>query len=89
MVHTSAMQLIPLTKINTVILSLYVYTSGKDFVFCWNPSHVGIPGREKADQAAKDALTEDEFRKVPVPCTDSNSILINMFLAYGNPLKSR
>ena len=47
-----------------------VCTSGKEIVFCWIPSHVGIPGNEKADQAAKDVLTEVDFRKVPVPCTD-------------------
>jgi len=31
--------------------------SGKRIVICWIPSHVNIPGNEKADSATKSALT--------------------------------
>ena len=30
--------------------------SGKSIVLCWIPSHVNIPGNEKADTAAQSAL---------------------------------
>jgi len=40
-------------------LRLYTcYTnSGKTMIFCWIPSHVNISGKEKADAAAKWALS--------------------------------
>ncbi|GFT65719.1 putative RNA-directed DNA polymerase from transposon X-element [Trichonephila clavipes] len=34
-----------------------LYSKGRDIVFCWLPSHVGIIGNEQADSAAKSATT--------------------------------
>ena len=41
---------------------------GKEVIFCWLPSHIGITGNRKADQAAKRAL--DQEPDVSFPHTD-------------------
>ena len=46
-----------------------ILLQGKTLVLCWIPSHVGIPGNEKADRLAKESL-EEEIRPIPMPYTD-------------------
>ena len=36
---------------------------GKDIIFCWIPSHVGIKGNKEADEDAKQALSLNEAPK--------------------------
>ena len=54
-----------------LIASIIVLTfaSGKRIVICWIPSHVDIPGNEKADSAAKSALTLP-ITKMKIPPTE-------------------
>ena len=42
---------------------------GKDIILCWIPSHIGIPGNEKADKAAKQALNK-QISESCIPFTD-------------------
>jgi ribonuclease HI len=48
---------------------IHLEKSGKSIVFCWIPSHVGIPGNENADRAAKLALSSP-YEHCTVPYTD-------------------
>ena len=43
-------------------------------------------GSEEADQAAKDALSAVDFRKIAVPWPDIKQYSNKHVLAYGNPL---
>ena len=39
------------------LLMAILAKNGKNIILCWIPSHVGILGNEKADAAAKSALS--------------------------------
>ena len=59
---------------NSVVLRLVeLYNEfqslGKDIILCWIPSHIGIPGNEKADKAAKQALNK-QISESFIPFTD-------------------
>jgi ribonuclease HI len=47
---------------------IHLEKSGKNIVFCWIPSHVGISGNENADRAAKVALSSP-YEHYTVPYT--------------------
>lgn len=43
---------------------------GRNVVFCWIPSHVGIRGNDQADEAAKRATRAPVTRALPLPAPD-------------------
>ncbi|WP_144077532.1 ribonuclease H family protein, partial [Solemya velum gill symbiont] len=53
------------------VLDLFttLYTAGKTIIFVWIPSHIGIPGNDAADLAAKAAIHND-IDQITVPYTD-------------------
>ena len=55
------------TDIFTALFNLH--NAHKTVVFAWVPSHIGIPGNEKADRAAKAALNEP-VSDTKIPFTD-------------------
>ena len=52
--------------LNVQLLYSVLTERGKDILFVWVPSHIGIAGNEMADKAAREALDEDvSAAKVP------------------------
>jgi hypothetical protein len=61
-----------LKKIKTffdIPASSIIHTTSHNIVYCWLPSHVGIKGNDKADRAAKMALSLEPF-DFKTPYTD-------------------
>ena len=56
-------------------LATNIFNQGKSVVLMWCPSHVGIPGNERADSLAKEALSSAKFAELPVPASDLKPII--------------
>ena len=57
--------------VNEILEKIYnIIEMKKDLVFCWIPSHCGIPGNERADWLAKEALEKDGDPCMKLPYTD-------------------
>ena len=73
--------------IRDVLIKYNNVSTNKEVVFCWIPSHCGIHGNEKADRAAKAALTLDESA-MKLPYTDFkpliHSVIINTWQESWN-----
>ena len=42
--------------VQQLLIKHHELSSNRNIIFCWLPSHVGIPGNEEADSAAKSSL---------------------------------
>jgi len=72
-----------LTSLNSIPLKYHnLFTHCFNIIFCWLPSHVGIPGNEKANKAAKSALKP--ILRIPIPYIQiSNLLSTNIFITSG------
>uniref|UniRef100_A0A8D8XQG2 RNase H type-1 domain-containing protein n=1 Tax=Cacopsylla melanoneura TaxID=428564 RepID=A0A8D8XQG2_9HEMI len=77
-------------NINPIALSirklLFDYKRRYNIEFIWVPSHVGIPGNEKADQLAKEALNENIPCMNSVTTDDKKNSLKKLILSSWNDL---
>ena len=66
-----------------MVMQRYHYISNiaqKNVKFCWVPSHVGIKGNEKADEAAKEALDRERIANdVLIPHMDYKFYIKDLF----------
>ena len=65
--------------INSILSACKSLPKGKIVEFCWVPSHIGIQGNEKADQAAKNAVSDPDVSGILIPYTDLKTVS-NMYV---------
>ena len=75
----SSLQALQTTQRNPLLLEVMqmlstATNSGKDVLFCWVPSHVGVSGNEAADSLAKAALKCDPS-DMQIPYTDFKTLV--------------
>lgn len=59
--------------IQSLLYKLHSMEKSKNIIFCWIPSHVGIQGGDKADNAAKSSLKMTIDENLQIPYTDLKS----------------
>lgn len=65
------------TIIHTIKENIHqALSNGKEIELLWIPSHCGITGNEKADEAAKSAIEEPKIQ-IPIPKFDLKSLIKN------------
>ena len=87
----SALQSLESQKLHqSLILSIlsiihHLHLKNYDVVFCWIPSHIGITGNEKADQAAESALNLPNITSYPLAYSDiTSSVKKHLFARWHN-----
>ena len=66
-------------KVDTFMVSYYIYGRHTCVRFCWEPSHCGIDGNERVDQLAKETLDQYIDPLASVHYTDMKP-LVNSYI---------
>lgn len=62
-------------------VSVEIENTGREIIFLWIPAHVGIPGNELADNAAKEATSGQVDEGTTIPYADVKTTITNTIYA--------